>query len=138
MFGLGGVSGTFRLRHAELQLRHRQPQADLRRPGGQPASRWPPTSRPGAGGTLTLRAHARIDRYAYGITAGKGLAGRRLNVSIDAPRPPRASQGRSGQNGWYGERDGSTARQHRPCGSARASVLASPTCWPVTPSCSGL
>jgi polyisoprenoid-binding protein YceI len=35
-------------------------------------------------GELTIHASARIDRYAHGITAGKGMAGRWLNLSITA------------------------------------------------------
>lgn len=37
-----------------------------------------------ADGELTVRATTRIDRYAHGITAGKGLAGRWLQVTLDA------------------------------------------------------
>jgi polyisoprenoid-binding protein YceI len=34
--------------------------------------------------TLTIHAQATVDRYAHGITAGKGLAGRYLQVHITA------------------------------------------------------
>lgn len=37
-----------------------------------------------SGNQLTVRAHARIDRYAHGVTAGKGIAGRRITVAITA------------------------------------------------------
>jgi len=37
-----------------------------------------------AGDTLTLRGHARIDRYAHGVTASRGLAARWLDIRIDA------------------------------------------------------
>jgi len=138
MFGLGGVSGTFRLRDAELVIGdpltattlhavldaasfdtgNPKRDTDVRSPKylgsaahpditfaarevSQRDGSWVATGTvtahgtaapvelildelDDAGGTLTLRAHARIDRYAHGITAGKGLAGRRLNVSIDA------------------------------------------------------
>jgi polyisoprenoid-binding protein YceI len=35
-------------------------------------------------GTLTLRASARIDRYAHHVTAGKGMAGRWLSLDISS------------------------------------------------------
>jgi polyisoprenoid-binding protein YceI len=35
-----------------------------------------------------VRATARIDRYAHGITAGRGLAGRHLDVEITVAVPP--------------------------------------------------
>lgn len=35
-------------------------------------------------GVLTVRATTRIDRYAHGVTAGKGMAGRWLKVTLDA------------------------------------------------------
>ena len=37
-----------------------------------------------SGNALTVRAHTRIDRHAHGITAGKGIAGRRITVAITA------------------------------------------------------
>jgi polyisoprenoid-binding protein YceI len=40
-------------------------------------------------GELTLRATARIDRYAHQITAGKGLAARWLTIEITAVVSPR-------------------------------------------------
>ncbi|HEY7598016.1 MAG TPA: YceI family protein [Actinophytocola sp.] len=36
-----------------------------------------------AGQGVRLRARARVDRYAFGITAGRGLAGRRLTLTLD-------------------------------------------------------
>jgi polyisoprenoid-binding protein YceI len=36
------------------------------------------------GGELALHATAKIDRYAHGVTAGKGLAGRWLDIDITA------------------------------------------------------
>jgi polyisoprenoid-binding protein YceI len=36
-----------------------------------------------ADGGLRLRARARVDRYAFGITAGRGIAGRRLTLTLD-------------------------------------------------------
>lgn len=41
-----------------------------------------------SGGQLHLRASARIDRYAHQVTAGKGLAARRLTAEIDATATP--------------------------------------------------
>ena len=35
-------------------------------------------------GQLTVRATTRIDRYAHGLTKGKGMAGRWLDVTLDA------------------------------------------------------
>jgi polyisoprenoid-binding protein YceI len=37
---------------------------------------------PGESG-LRLRAAARVDRYEFGITAGRGITGRRLSLSLD-------------------------------------------------------
>jgi polyisoprenoid-binding protein YceI len=42
----------------------------------------------GAGGELVLRASALIDRYAHRVTAGNGLAARRLTVEITATATP--------------------------------------------------
>ena len=36
------------------------------------------------GRELSVRATAAVDRYAHGVTAGKGLAGRRLTLDISA------------------------------------------------------
>lgn len=36
------------------------------------------------GNVLMVRAKARIDRYAHGVTAGRGIAGRWITVRIDA------------------------------------------------------
>jgi polyisoprenoid-binding protein YceI len=36
-----------------------------------------------AGRGFRLRARARVDRYAFGITAGRGITGRRLAVTFD-------------------------------------------------------
>jgi polyisoprenoid-binding protein YceI len=36
-----------------------------------------------AGGVLRVRAAARIDRHEFGITAGRGITGRRLTLSLD-------------------------------------------------------
>jgi hypothetical protein len=33
---------------------------------------------------VSIRAHAVIDRYAHGVTAGKGMAGRWLTVDVTA------------------------------------------------------
>lgn len=35
------------------------------------------------GRDVTLRAHARVDRYAFGITAMKGMTGRYLDITLD-------------------------------------------------------
>lgn len=37
------------------------------------------------GGSFTVRATMRIDRYAHGITGGKGLAGRWMDLTVAAP-----------------------------------------------------
>jgi polyisoprenoid-binding protein YceI len=37
-----------------------------------------------AAGEVSLHASAQVDRYAHGITAGRGLAGRRLAIDIAA------------------------------------------------------
>lgn len=39
-------------------------------------------------GELRLRANAKIDRYAHGVTAGKGLAGRWITLDISATCTP--------------------------------------------------
>jgi polyisoprenoid-binding protein YceI len=36
-----------------------------------------------AGGGLRLRGRARVDRYAFGIAAGRGITGRRLTLTLD-------------------------------------------------------
>ncbi len=36
-----------------------------------------------SGAGLRLRARARVDRYAFGVTAGRGSTGRRLTLSLD-------------------------------------------------------
>ncbi|WP_211225513.1 hypothetical protein [Amycolatopsis nigrescens] len=37
----------------------------------------------GDGRTLTARATTTIDRYAFGVTAAKGMTGRRLHLTIE-------------------------------------------------------
>jgi polyisoprenoid-binding protein YceI len=39
-------------------------------------------------GEITFRASAQVDRYAHGITSGRGLAGRRLAIEIAAVATP--------------------------------------------------
>jgi polyisoprenoid-binding protein YceI len=36
-----------------------------------------------SGAGFRLRARARVDRYAFGITAGRGMIGRRLTLTLD-------------------------------------------------------
>ena len=36
-----------------------------------------------AGADLRVRAQARVDRYEFGITAGRGMTGRRLTLTLD-------------------------------------------------------
>ena len=36
------------------------------------------------GGRLTMQAHARADRYAHGVTAGKGMAGSWPDLTVHA------------------------------------------------------
>jgi len=56
MFGLGTVVGAFAVQTAQIAERN---------------------------GELTAKATASIDRYAHGVTAMKGMAGRRLDLVFD-------------------------------------------------------
>jgi polyisoprenoid-binding protein YceI len=38
---------------------------------------------PARRGELRIRARAKVDRYAFGITAGRGMTGRRLTLTLD-------------------------------------------------------
>jgi polyisoprenoid-binding protein YceI len=49
--------------------------------------------RHGENGKLILRASAKIDRYAHGVTAGKGLAARWLTVEVTATAEKSISHG---------------------------------------------
>ncbi|GAA1952906.1 YceI family protein [Amycolatopsis minnesotensis] len=39
-------------------------------------------------GTITAHAHVRIDRYAFGVTAQKGMTGRHLDLALDITAVP--------------------------------------------------
>ena len=41
-----------------------------------------------AGAGFRARATARIDRYAYGLTAARGMAARHLNIDLTAAAEP--------------------------------------------------
>ena len=62
--------GHDRLVHGELSVRGIVAPVDLRLSGVE------------SGTTLTIRGVARVDRYAHGMTAGRGLAARHLDIGI--------------------------------------------------------
>ncbi len=139
MFGLGGVTGTFAIREAELvvgdpvtsttlsavidaasfESGKAKRDADVASPKLLDTATFPDITVTGTGlsqrdgrwvangtvfahgvsaplelvldsiqddqaGELVLRATTRIDRYAHGVTAAKGMAGRWLDVTLDA------------------------------------------------------
>jgi len=72
LFGLGRVTGTFDLTDGEIQVAH---PIEL--------SQVTVVDRVhGGGAELSLHGRARIDRYAFGITAARGMAGRFLDVAL--------------------------------------------------------
>ena len=93
MFGLGRVTGTVALRdaHPEISFHADAVRNDgsvlagtLIAHGAAAATQVRVEQVEQFDNVLMVRANARIDRYAHGVTAGRGVAGRWIDVRIDA------------------------------------------------------